>query len=171
MKQFELRQDWLSGWSDNYHIKDETGKPVYRVRGNGLRMGTQASFQTMDKKELAYLRQSNPSLTLKKRFDCMKDGKLWARAQQEEWNPLSKKEVTMDIPGDNDYAVTGDRLAHNFEIMLGGKKVATIDKQWAMTDCYRVRILEDDSEADEVDILLLGILLDAMYHNILQNKK
>mmetsp|Transcript_5110 Transcript_5110/g.10733 ORF Transcript_5110/g.10733 Transcript_5110/m.10733 type:complete len:167 (+) Transcript_5110:176-676(+) len=161
MKQFDLKQDFLAIMADNYTIKC-AGQTVYKVVGNGMKIGDQASFQTPDGKQLAYLAQSNNPLAPKKQFECHKDGKLWATCKQEVWNPMAKKEISIDIPGENDYKVTGDRLAWNFEVFLGDKKVGAISKEWGVTDSYGIRV-EDD--ADEVDVLLCGVLVDAMYHN------
>ena len=83
-------------------------------------------------------------------------------AKQDDWGGLDKKTISIDIPGENDYKISGDRMAWNFEITKGDTKVATIDKKWGVLDNYGIQV-EDD--ADEVDMLLCCVLIDHVYHN------
>ena len=48
-----------------------------------------------------------------------------------------------------------------FEILKGDEKVGSISKKWDIIDTYGVRVVDG---ASEVDILLCGILVDAVYH-------
>jgi len=62
--------------------------------------------------------------------------------------------MTLDIPGDNDYKITGDRLAWHFEITRTetGKKAGEVHKKYGIRDNYTVKV--EDGESD-LDILLL----------------
>ena len=160
-KTFHLKQTFAIA-ADNYKIK-LNGGDVYQVKGNGMKLGSQASFQTMDGTELAHLKQTNDTkLSPWKKFEWYKDGKLWAMAKQEDWGALDKKEISVDIPGENDYKITGDRMSWKFEVMKGDTLVATINKKWGVLDNYGVKVEEG---ADEVDCLLCGILIDHVYHD------
>merc|ERR1711935_112370 len=134
------------------------GNDVYQVKGSGLTFGNQASFQTMDGTELANLQQTNDTKLIPwKKFECYKGGKLWAMAKQDDWGALDKKSISIDIPGENDYKITGDRMSWHFEITKGDTKVATIDKKWGVFDNYGVQV---EAGADEVDCLLCATLVD-----------
>jgi uncharacterized protein YxjI len=163
-KEFHIKQVLFSLVSDNFQIK-LNGKEVYQVKGNGFEYGSQASFQTMDGTELAFLKQTNDTkITPWKNFEWIKDGKVWANAHQEKsyWGFYDKKLISVDIPGENDYKIVGDRMAWKFEVFKGDVKVGDIDKKWGFVDHYGVRVADG---ADEVDILLCGILIEHIYHN------
>ena len=91
-----------------------------------------------------------------------KDGKLWAMAKQDDWGALDKKFISINVPGENDHTITGDRMCWIFQVMKGDVKVGDIDKKWGITDIYGVCVADG---ADEVDILLCGILVDHVYHD------
>ena len=160
-KEFHIKQS-INLIHDNYKIKCD-GEEVYQVKGDGFKFGSQASFQTMDGTELAALKQTNDTKLLPwKKFVWEKDGKPWAIAKQDDWGALDKKTISIDIPGENDYVVKGDRMSWHFEVFKGDEKVGEIDKKWGLTDCYGVKVVDG---AEEVDILLCGILVDHVYHD------
>ena len=164
-KEFHIVQK-LNLVSDNFRIKEKGGTDVYQVKGNPTAFGSQSYFQTMDGTELAALEQTNGTkMSPWKKFVWKKDGKPWAMAKQEDWGALDKKEIYVDIPGENDYKIVGDRMAWSFKILKADVEVGSVDKKWGVTDTYGVRVAEG---ADEVDVLLCGILIDQVYHD---NKK
>lgn len=161
-KEFHIKQK-LNVVSDNFRIKLSDGTEVYEVQGNPTQFGSQASFRTMDGKELAALKQTNATkMKPWKNFVVEKEGKPWAIAKQDDWGAMTKKEISIDIPGENDYKIVGDRMSWKFEIFKGDVKVGDINKQWGVIDNYGVKIADG---ADEVDILLCGILIDSVYHD------
>lgn len=162
MKEFVIRQKKMS-LGDSFEIKDAAGKEVYKVKGNPLEFGSQSSFQTMDGTEIARLEQTN-STKLKpwKDFVWKKDGKEWAKAKQDDWGLLNKKSISIDIPGENDYKITGDRMSWHFQILKGDEMVGRIDKKMGWSDTYAVTVSEG---AEEVDLLMCGILVDQVYHD------
>ena len=167
MKEFTIKNKWLDIDSDNFNIQHD-GVDVYQVKGNGFNPGgSQASFQTMDGKELAFLQQErNPKKKNVpwKTFEWIKDGKVWAHAHQEKsyWGFFEKKLLAIDIPGENDYKLTGDRLAMKFEVFKGSEKCGEIEKKWSLVDTYHVSVVDG---ADEIDMLLCGILINYIYHS------
>lgn len=166
-KEFNMKQQWLDIDSDNFKIKCN-GVDVYQVKGGGFSpYGSKASFQTMDGVELAFLQQERLSEKKEvpwKNFEWIKDGKVWAHARQSKsyWGFFDKKLVAVDIPGENDYKITGDRLAKKFEVFKGDEKVGDIEKKWSLVDNYNVRVVEG---VDEVDVLLMGIIVNYIYHH------
>lgn len=163
-KEFQVKQVLLSLDSESYKIKSK-GVSVYQVKGDGFGHGSTTSFQTMDGTELAALKQFNQQRPVPwKTFQWIKNGKVWATASQGQsyWNHFEKKLINVDIPGENDYRIIGDRFAWKFEVFKGDVKVADIDKKWGLVDTYGVRVKDG---ADEVNILLCAILVDHVYHN------
>lgn len=162
-KEFQIKQVLFSLDSDNFKIKCD-GEDVYQVKGNGFKYGSQASFQTMDGTELAFLRQTNADEKLEpwKKFEWVKDGKVWAHARtnQSYWGFLDKKRIEVNIPGENDYTLTGNRVAWKFEVFKGDDKVGDIKKKLD----FKYTVVVADG-ANEVDVLLCGILIDHLYHN------
>src|SRR5438477_11115056 len=53
---YVMRQKLLS-WGDDFVIRDESGRDVFYVDGKAFSIGNQLSFQDMQGKELAYIRQ------------------------------------------------------------------------------------------------------------------
>lgn len=160
-KEFHIKEKLA--WGDNFIIKDASGTKCYQVIGNPMQFGSQSSFQTMDGTEIAALKQTNDTKLIPwKKFVWFKEGKPWAIAKQDDWGALDKKSISIDIPGENDYKITGDRMAWKFEILKGDVQVGEVNKKYGVMDNYGVKVLDD---AMEVDVLLCGILIDATYHD------
>lgn len=175
MKEFHIKQTLFDPVADSYKIRCN-GVDVYQVKGKGshFQLGSDASFQTMDGTELAYLKQTMAESGKKfpwKSFEWLKGEMVWATAHQAKssyWGVLDKKAISVDIPGENDYKITGDRFAWKFEVFEGNKKVADIDKKFAIGDHYGVRVYEG---ANEVNVLLCGILVDLVYHSSVSQRE
>lgn len=72
------------------------------------------------------------------------------------------RKKTNGAAGENDYKIVGDRMAWKFEIFKGDEEVGKVNKKWGVADNYGVRVADG---ADEVDIILCGILIDHVYHD------
>mmetsp|Transcript_26024 Transcript_26024/g.61169 ORF Transcript_26024/g.61169 Transcript_26024/m.61169 type:complete len:170 (+) Transcript_26024:103-612(+) len=163
VKEFQLKQKFKLV-SDDYKIT-LNGVNVFKVKGSPMKLGSQASLQKMDGTELGYLKQTKKTILVPwNSYEWFKDGTLFATVKQGDWGMMSKKEINIDIPGENDYKIKGDRMSWRFTIHYGQDevKVAEIFKKWGILDSYVIRV-EDD--ADEVDILMCAILIDATYHD------
>merc|ERR1712025_1091011 len=108
----------------------------------------------MDGTEIARLEQTNSTK--------LKPWKDFAKAKQDDWGLLNKKSISIDIPGENDYKITGDRMSWHFQILKGDEMVGRIDKKMGWSDTYAVTVSEG---AEEVDLLMCGILVDQVYHD------
>ena len=162
VKEFHIKEKIFT-LGDNFTIRDMGGKVVYEVKGNAFKFGNQAAFLTPDGTELATLEQTNDTKLIPwKKFVVSKGGKEWATAKQDDWGMMDKKTISIDIPGENDYKIIGDRMSWAFDIMKGEEKVGQVNKQWGVVDNYGVRV---EDGADEVDVLLCGILVDIVYHD------
>jgi uncharacterized protein YxjI len=62
---------------------------------------------------------------------------------------------TIDVPGPDDLAMTGDLLDHEFTIRRGDQTVATVSKRWfSARDTYAVEVA-----AGQNDLLILASVL------------
>lgn len=89
------------------------------------------------------------------------DGQLYAEIIKKfSW---FNKKFTLDIPGPNDYTITGSFWGHNFSFFRDNQEVATISKKaFAWRDSYSVEIHEDENHAE---ILITCIVIDQILHD------
>ena len=148
-------------WSlgNNFTITDEGGHNAYRVSGKAFSWGDKLSFQDMEGKELAFIKQK--MMSLMPRYQILKRDTIFAEVtKQFSW---LKKKFVLDVPGPNDYLIEGSFWAHEFEFKRGAKIVATISKKhWGWTDSYGVKIIDDE---DDVAILSTCIVIDQVLHD------
>merc|ERR1712226_880495 len=96
----------------------------------------------MDGTELAMIKQDKRTVvSLKPKFQVTRDGQDWAEMAKGgaiEW----KKELLLDIPGNNNYKIKGDVPAWNFQIFRTEteEKCAEVNKKWGVRDNYGVKI-------------------------------
>lgn len=159
---FNIEQGWHAVKA-NYWIKDLQGNNLYRVEGSNFTWGMQNTLYDKDNKELAKIKQSDV-LTLYPKYEVFRDGKKWADCTKENCFGFSKKEALLDIPGDNNYKIRGDRVAQGFTITRteDGHLVAKLKKESGLRDCYSASV--EDGE-DIVACILIFALIDGMYQS------
>ena len=159
---YRIREKFWS-WGNKFSILDDAGKECYYVVGKVFSWGDKLSFQDLEGNELAFIDQK--LLTWKPRYQIMVKGELFAEVIKE-WSWF-RKTFTLDVPGPNDYLITGSFWSHEFTFERKGKKVATISKSvWSWADSYGVEI--NDGE-DEVAILCACIVIDQVLHDEKKN--
>lgn len=150
---FKLRQKLLS-LGDDYTIQDGDGNDVYYVDGRALSIGDKLSLQDMDGNELAFIAQK--LLSLKKTYLVYRDGELFAEIKKH-WTLFSDA-LTVDVPGPNDYEVSGSFLDREYEFTRDGETVARVSRSWfSIRDTYGIEIVPGE---DEVTILATAIVID-----------
>ncbi len=148
-------------WSfgNDFAITDKGGSPVYKVDGAAFSWGDKLSFQDMGGNELAKINQK--LLSLKPRYEIYINGNLFAEVVKE-WSWFKQK-FTLDVPGPNDYAITGSFWEHEFTFERSGREVASVSKSyWGWTDSYGVQIVDGE---DEISILCACIVIDQVLHD------
>ena len=140
--------------SDDFSIKDETGKDVYFVDGEVLSFGDKLSFQDMNGNELAYI--SEKLFSFKETYEIYRNGELFAEVVQDfSW---FKDKFTVDIPGPNDYEVTGDFWNHEYKFVRMGREVACVSKEYfSFKDTYGIDIVQGE---DDITILATAVVID-----------
>jgi uncharacterized protein YxjI len=143
---------WALG--DDFSIKDETGKDVYVVDGKGFSFGDKLSFQDMNGNELAYLEQK--VFSFKKTYEIKRKGELFAEVVKD--FSFFKDKFTVDIPGPNNYEVTGDFWHHEYKFARKEREVAHVSKEYfKWSDTYGINIVEGE---DDITILATVVVID-----------
>ena len=146
-------------WGDDFYIFDEHQNKVFFVDGKAFSWGDKLSFQDLEGNELAFISQK--LLTWKPKYEIYRTGELFAEVVKEfRW---FSKEFTLDVPGPNDYAITGKFWKHDYEFTRGGQTVAVVSKAfWSWTDTYGIEIIDGE---DDVAILCAAIVIDQVLHD------
>ena len=150
---YQMRQRLFS-MGDDFTIKDEKGNDAFYVDGKAFSVGDKLSFQDMSGNELAYISQK--LLSLKKRYEIYRDGSLFAEVVKE--ITFFKDKFTVDIPGPNDYEVSGNFWDHEYTFTRMGRQVAQVSKAYfTFADSYGIDIVDGE---DDVTILATAIVID-----------
>ena len=150
---YQMTQKMFS-LGDCFTIKDGEGADAFFVRGKVFSMGDKLSLQDPAGQEVAYIAQK--LMSLKKRYEIYRDGRLFADVVKE--ISFFKDKFTIDIPGPNDYEVSGNLWDHEYIFTRSGRQVATVSKKlFAWSDSYGVAIVDGE---DDVTILATAIVID-----------
>ena len=144
--------------SDQFVIQNEDHVPVYQVKGRLMSVVDQLSFQDMEGNELAFIRQKLMALT--PTYQIFRDDKLMAYVHRKMFSLRPK--FTVDVPGPNDFMVTGDFLNHEYIFTRSDKEVGRVSKKWfTLTDTYGVEVVDDE---DAILILASTVAIDQALH-------
>ncbi len=153
-----MKQKLLS-FGDDYSIKDGNGNDCFYVDGKVFSLGDKLSFQDMQGNELAHIAQK--LLSLKTTYKVYRGGKLFADVIKE--FTLFKDKFTVDIPGPNDYEVTGHFLDYEYSFKRKGREVAFVSKKFfSFTDAYGIDIVDGE---DDILILATAVVIDLICHD------
>ena len=154
---YQLKQKFFS-LTKQYQIADQHSQPVFQLIGKFFSIGHNLSFQTVDGNELAQIRQK--LLTFMPKYEIFTTGQHFATIVKEfSW---FKNKFTLDVPGPNDYTITGSFWDYEYQFERSGRIVAQVSKAfWSFTDTYGVEI--DDNE-DQVSILATTAVIDLCCH-------
>jgi uncharacterized protein YxjI len=146
-------------WGDDFSITDQNGNPVYQVDGAAFSWGDKLSFQDMNGNELAKINQK--LLSFKPSYEIYVGGNKFTEIVKE-WSWFKQK-FTLDVPGPNDYSITGSFWQHEFEFERSSMKVASVSKNyWGWSDSYGVEIVDGE---DDLSILCSCIVIDQVLHD------
>lgn len=155
---YQMRQK-LFAWGDDFTIKAADGNDAYFVDGKAFSLGSQLSFQDMQGRELAYIKQK--LLAWGPTFELTRGGQLAAVVKKQLFT-LFHCVFTVDVPGPDDLTAEGNFTDHEYSFTRGGKPVASVSKEWfSWTDSYGVDVAEGE---DAVLILASTIVIDMACH-------
>jgi uncharacterized protein YxjI len=156
--QYQMKQK-LFAWGDDFTIRTGSGEDAFVVDGKAFSLGNQLSFQDMDGRELAFIRQK--LLAWGPTYEIYRDGQLTAVIKKALFT-FFHCTFTVDVPGPDDLTAEGNFTDHEYAISRGTRSVATVSKQWfAWTDSYGVDIEEGQ---DDVLILASTVVIDMACH-------
>ena len=156
---YQMRQK-LIAFGDDFYIKDESGRNVFKVDGKVLRVRDTLKFKDLQGYTLCQVQERK--LRVK---DTMAiedgDGKKVAEVKEALITPLRDR-WTVKLRNSPDMEVQGNILDHEYEIKEGSRKVAQVSKKWfRVRDTYGVEIAPDQ---EDVVILAVTVALDNMAH-------
>ncbi len=150
---YQLKQKIWS-WGNRFVICDEAGAPVFQVIGKVFSWGDKLSFQDRSGAELAKIEQRLWKFI--PQYEVMIADQPFAEIRQE-WSWL-KKRFTLDVPGPNDYTITGSFWEYEFDFERNGRTVAQVSRRFfSWSDTYGVNIIDDE---DNLAILCTTIVID-----------
>jgi len=149
----------LFAWGDDFYIRDAEGRDVFFVDSKGFSFGHQLSFRDLQGNELAFIRQK--VLSWGPTYEIYRNGAPAAVVTQELFT-FFRCRFSVDVPGPDDLEGTGDFWEQEYELTRGGRRVATVSRQWfSWSDTYGV-----DIAAGEDDVLILAstVIIDMICH-------
>ena len=156
---YQMRQKFFS-FGDKFMIKDQDGRDVFFVDGKAFSWGDKLSFQDADtRQEIAFIAQKLWSF--KPKYEIHRNGVVFAEVIKEfTW---FKSKFTLDVPGPNDYEITGSFWQHEYSFSRSGRTVASVSKKmFALTDTYGIDIVSGE---DDVAILATAVVVDLVCHD------
>jgi uncharacterized protein YxjI len=169
---YKVKQHWNQVRIGFTITEDGSKDTLFTVKGEEIdKWGMEYSFRQGDT-ELASMKRrtefrgltlANIRGSMKPKFTILRNGGIWAELNTDKlgWRGT---ELTLDIPGPNDYKIMGNRTGWKWTIHRtadGTPLAATINKKVRLTDTYLVTV-EDDEDA--VAMLLLAIMIDQIFH-------
>lgn len=153
---YQLQRQLLAIGED-FWVENAAGEKVYRLDGKVLTLTQTFALEDVNGTELA--RMKAEMLTLRRTMDIERGGQVVATVRKAFINILGQS-FTVDISGDGQLQAHGDILNHEFEIRAGDAVVATVSKQWFVSELmYGIAIAPGQ---DEVLMLCIAIAIDEM---------
>src|SRR5262249_55539649 len=121
-----IREQFFSLTEDSA-ITDEAGRPVYQVQGKFFSLHHGLVMRDPAGREVATIRQHVAAL--RPTFEITRSGQELAEVRKQLFSPFVDR-YTVDIPGPDDYEVTGSIFEHEYTIVRQGAVVATVSKAW-----------------------------------------
>ncbi len=144
----------LFAMGDDFTITDAVGNEVFFVDGKAFSLGKKLSFQDMAGNELAFISQR--LLSLRRTYEIYRNAQLFAEVRKE--FSFLRDTYTVDIPGPNDYQVTGDFLNHEYRFVRRGRDVAHVSKAYfTWADSYGIDVADGE---DDITVLATAVCID-----------
>ena len=154
-----LMKQKLFCFGDDFTIKNEAGEDMFFVDGKVFTLGQKLSFQDMNGRELAFIRQK--LLSWGPTYEITREGELAAVVKKHLFT-FFRCAFTVDVPGPDDIEAQGNFLDMEYTFARGGRTVAEVSKRWfSFSDTYGVDIPDGE---DDVLILASTVVIDMICH-------
>ena len=131
--------------TEDSDITDESGQPVYQVRGKLFSLHHTLVMSDMAGNEIYTIRQH--LVALRPTFEITRAGQEVAEVRKKLLTFFGER-FTIDIPGPDDLEVQGNIFDHEFTVSRGGQVVATVSKRWfSITETYGVDVAPGQDDA------------------------
>ncbi len=147
-------------WSlgGEFTIRDEHEQGAFRILGKAFSWGDKLSFQDMHGTELAFISQK--LMSWKPTYEIYRDGSKFAEVVKE--LSFFKSHFTLDVPGPNDYTISGSFWEHEYIFERGNAPVARVSREfWTWADTYGIDVIDGE---DDVAILATCVVIDLVCH-------
>ena len=149
---------------DDYTVKDGAGTDVFYIDGRVFSLGNKLSFQDMEGKELAFIRQKH--LTWGPTYEITRGGQLAAVVKKSLFT-LFRCQFTVDVPGPADLLAEGDFFDHEYTFTCRGNPMAQVSKRYfAFKDTYGIDV---DEGQDDVLVIASAVVIDLCCHGDKRN--
>jgi uncharacterized protein YxjI len=147
-----LIREKLFRLGDDASIMNEAGQPVFEVDGKVLSLHHRLIIRDRMGNEMASVHQR--LIALRPTYEITRGGQELAEVRKHLISPFVDR-FTVDIPGPDDFHITGSIFEHEFTIEQAGQTIATASKRWfALRDTYGV-----DIAPGQDDVLILACVL------------
>ena len=140
---------------ERFQVMDETGEPLYEVKGKALSIGHKLTVTDMRGEEVAYIHQKVMSLVPKYFIE------MAGRAEVELKGHITllRPHYTLEMP-DGDWEIRGSFTQHDYTMTCGDETVATVAQAWfAWGDTYALEVAND---ADALTALCVLLAIDCV---------
>jgi uncharacterized protein YxjI len=150
-----LIRERLLRLGDDATILNEAGEPIFEVDGKILSLHNRLIVRDRNGNEVASVHRR--LLAFRPTYEITRDGQELAEVRKHLISPFVDR-FTVDIPGPDDFHITGSIFEHEFSIEQAGQIIATVSKRWfALSDTYGVDIAPNQ---DHVLVLACVLALD-----------
>ncbi len=135
-------------WKDKFNIMDAAGQDKYYVEGKAISIGKKLTIYDAASNEVAFVKQKVVSLLQK--FTVEINGEQVAEIKKK--FTLLKPKYFVEGPG---WEVTGNFLAHDYEVKENGNTIIAIRKQWmSWGDSFEIDIADESQEVLAIAVVL-----------------
>jgi uncharacterized protein YxjI len=149
-----IRQKVFS-WTDSFKVLDENGNQRYYVKGEFFSLGKR--LHVFDEYDRSFAHIQQKLFTLLPQYSVYVGGDEVARVIRE--FSFIHPRYSIERFGET-WTVEGRFWEHDYEILCGGRAIASIHKEW-MTwgDSYEIDI---DQDEHEIEVLMIALIIDCV---------
>lgn len=146
---------------DDYWIENEEGKREFYVDGKALRLRDTLILKDVQGNDLYKIQER--LLKIRDTMDIKRADDSLAATIKKAFINILRDRWKVEIPDGSDMEIHGNILDHEYQIDVGGKRIAEISKKWfRIRDTYGVEI---EPGQDNALILVITAAIDQMAHD------
>lgn len=152
-----MMQQKMFTFGDKFAVKNEAEEDVFLIKGEVFTIGHKLSFQDMQGKELAFIRQK--MLSFKPTYEVSRDGMEPVVLKKN--FTLFRDAFTVEVPDKGELSIQGNFTDYEYTFSRDDQTAAQASKSWfSLRDTYGVDITEGE---DDVLILACVVAVDLIH--------